>query len=133
MGSLITSKSASRYFNIKLDLPLIFLYTISMKKIEKSFKKYGFDFKQIKRVGDVAIFEQSKPEWPAGDVRYETVKIGRHNGYYMGGQKITAAETYPGNSLWGIQGWTDTSLEKAEQRFKKACKRFNKNSTFKYA
>lgn len=97
-----------------------------MKKIEKQFKKYGFDFKQIKRVGDVAIFEQSSSKWPSGDVRYEVVKIGRHKGYYMGGQKIEAAETYPGNSLWGIQGWTCTNLERAEIYFKKACKRFNK-------
>ena len=95
-----------------------------MKKIGKQFKKYGFDFKQIKRVGNVAIFEQSKPGWP--DPRYEIVRIGRHNGYYMGDQKIEAAETYPGNSLWGIQGWTATNLERAEVHFKKACKRFNK-------
>ena len=95
-----------------------------MKKIEKSFKKYGMNFKQIKRVGDVAIFEQSHPDWR--DVRYEVVKIGKHNGYYLGGSKLEAAETYPGGSLWGIQGWTTTTLEDAEVRFKAACKRFNK-------
>ena len=96
-----------------------------MKKIEKNFKKYGFDFKQIKRVGDVAIFQQSKPTWP--DVRYEVVKIGKHSGYYLGGSKLESAETYPGASLWGIQGWTYIDLEEAEKRFAKACKRFNKN------
>ena len=95
-----------------------------MKKIEKSFKKYGFDFKQIKRVGDVAIFQQSKSTWP--DVRYEVVKIGKHSGYYLGGSKLESAETYPGASLWGIQGWTYTTLELAEKQFKKVCKRFNK-------
>ena len=95
-----------------------------MKKIEKNFTKYGFNFKQIKRVGDVAIFEQSKPEW--SDVRYEIVKIGRHNGYYLGGSRLEPAETYPGGSLWGIQGWTATTLERAEEYFVRACKRFNK-------
>jgi hypothetical protein len=98
-----------------------------MKKIEKSFKKHGFDFKQIKRVGDVAIFEQSKPTWPSA--RYEVVKIGKHSGYYLGGSKLEPAETYPGGSLWGIQGWTYTTLEEAENRFKKVCKRFNKKRT----
>jgi hypothetical protein len=95
-----------------------------MKKIGKSFKKYGFNFNLVKRTGCVAIYEQSKPEWK--DVRYEIVKIGHHNGYYLGGQKLEATETYPGNSLWGIQGWTATSLETAEKHFVKACKRFNK-------
>ena len=95
-----------------------------MKKIEKSFKKYGMNFKQIKRVGDVAIFEQSHPRWK--DVRYEVVKIGRHNGYYLGGSRLEPAETYPGGSLWGIQGWTYLTLDLAEKQFKEACKRFNK-------
>ena len=45
--------------------------------IAKKIKKHGFDFKQIKRVGDIAIFQQSKPTWP--DVRYEVVKIGKHS------------------------------------------------------
>ena len=97
-----------------------------MKKIGKSFTKYGFDFNLVKRKGNVAIYRQSSPKWTHGDYRYEVVKIGRHKGYYMGGQKIEAAETYPGNSLWGIQGWTCTNLETAEETFKKACKRFNK-------
>tara|TARA_R110002050_G_scaffold239747_1_gene375900 strand:+ start:578 stop:880 length:303 start_codon:yes stop_codon:yes gene_type:complete len=95
-----------------------------MKKIEKSFKKYGMDFKQIKRTGCVAIFEQSKPSW--SNARYEVVKIGKHGGYYLGGSKLEAAETYPGGSLWGIQGWTHTTLDRAEKQFKKACKRFNR-------
>jgi len=104
-----------------------------MKKIEKSFKKHGFDFKQIKRVGDVAIFEQSKPTWPAGDVRYEIIKIGRHSGYYLGGSKLEPSETYPGGSLWGIQGWTAVTLERAEEHFKGACKRFNKKKELQLA
>jgi len=57
---------------------------------------------------------------------YEVVKIGHHNGYKAGTQFIKPAETYPGNSLWGLQGWTHQSLETAEENFKKACKRFNK-------
>ena len=95
-----------------------------MKKIGKSFTKYGFDFNLVKRKGNVAIFKQTRIGCVG--IHYEVVKIGKHNGYHMGGQKIEAAETYPGNSLWGIQGWTCTSLESAEETFKKACKRFNK-------
>ena len=104
-----------------------------MKKIEKSFTKYGFNFKQIKRVGDVAIFEQSSPKWERGDVRYEIVKIGKHNGYYLGGSKLEPAETYPGASLWGIQGWTAVTMDQAEKQFAKACKRFNKKKKLQLA
>tara|TARA_R110002050_G_scaffold68910_3_gene149289 strand:- start:98 stop:415 length:318 start_codon:yes stop_codon:yes gene_type:complete len=95
-----------------------------MKKIEKQFRKYGFKFDLIKRTGAVAIYKQTLPG--SSTVHYEVVKIGHHNGYYMGGQKIEAAETYPGSSLWGIQGWTCSCLKSAEVSFKKACKRFNK-------
>jgi hypothetical protein len=48
---------------------------------------------------------------------YEVVKIGRHNGYIMGGMSIEPAETYPGSSLWGIAAWTCTSLEDATRRY----------------
>lgn len=85
------------------------------------------NFKQLKRVKDIAIFEQSSPEWR--DVRYEVVKIGRHNGYYLGNSKLEPAETYPGASLWGIQGWTYMTLEDAETKFKEVCKRFNNKKT----
>jgi len=81
------------------------------------------NFKQIKRVGDVAIFEQSHPEWR--DVRYEVVKIGKHNGYKLGTSYIEPAETYPGNSLWGIQGWTCQTLDAAEERFNMLLKKSN--------
>ena len=102
-----------------------------MNKIPKEFVKYGFNFKQIKRVGDVAIFEQSKPNWP--NSYYEVVKIGRHSGYYLGGSKLEPAETYPGASVWGIQGWTHHTLQAAERNFKRVCKRFNKKKELQHA
>lgn len=48
---------------------------------------------------------------------YEVVKIGRHNGYVMGGMSIEPAETYPGSSLWGITAWTCTSIDDAMRRY----------------
>jgi hypothetical protein len=35
----------------------------------------------------------------------------------MGGVYIEPSETYPGSSLWGITGWTCTSLEDALRRY----------------
>ena len=95
-----------------------------MKKIAKKFRKYGFVFEQVKRVGNVAIYKQYVPN--TRSLHYEIVKIGSHNGYYLGGQKLEATETYPGASLWGLQGWTCTTMERAEEQYKLACTRFNK-------
>lgn len=95
-----------------------------MKKIAKEFVKSNFYHKQLKRIGNVAIYQRGllNSDW----CHYEVVKIGRHNGYKAGTQYIKPAETYPGGSLWGLQGWTHQTLEDAEENFKKACKRFNK-------
>ena len=95
-----------------------------MKKLEKEFTKSNFWHRQLKRIGKVALYERGSIKH--GDSHFEIVKISSHNGYKMGASYIESAETYPGASLWGIQGWTCTDLEKAEKTFKKACKRFNK-------
>jgi hypothetical protein len=88
-----------------------------MKTIPKTFNKKGFNYKQIKREGMKAIFEQSKPDHTS--VSYEVVKISTHNGYELGGQKIPAGEAYPGSSQWGNSGWTYQNLKDAEAKFKK--------------
>ena len=93
-----------------------------MKTIKKDFVRCGFIHKQIKREGDVAIFFRTKPEYFNG--HYEVIKISRHNGYKMGTGYIEAAETYPGASLWGLQGWTYLTLEKAEEKYQEIKKRF---------
>lgn len=93
-----------------------------MKTIKKEFVRSGFIHKQIKREGDVAIFYRTKPEYSNG--HYEVIKISRHNGYKMGTAYIEAAETYPGASLWGLQGWTCRTLENAEEKYQEIKKRF---------
>ena len=87
-----------------------------MKTIPKTFSKKGFNYMQIKREGMKAIFKQSKKGHEG--VSYEVVKISKHNGYELGGQKIPAGEAYPGTSQWGIAGWTCRDLKSAERKFK---------------
>ena len=94
-----------------------------MKKIEKVFIKAGFRHEQVKRKGQCAIY--SRTQLGSSNVHYEVVRIGKHNGYKLGGSYIEAAETYPGNSLWGIQGWTCTDLEAATDRFNNLVKKAN--------
>ena len=85
------------------------------KTIPTQFKKKGFQYNQLKREGARAIFEQTRPG--SNICNYEVVKIGRHNGYVMGGMAIEPAETYPGSSLWGIAAWTCSSMDAAMIRY----------------
>jgi len=88
-----------------------------MKTLEKVINHKGFILKQLKRVGSKAIYEQTKKGYTHRS--YEVIKIGKHDGYTIGGQFIKAAETYPGGSQWGISGWTYQNLKDAEAKFKK--------------
>ena len=85
------------------------------KTIPAQFKKKGFTYTQLKREGKRAIFQQTREGSSLNN--YEVVKIGKHNGYLMGGVMIEPAETYPGSSLWGITGWTCCSIDEALKRF----------------
>ena len=86
-----------------------------MKVLDKEFKSCGFNFKQVKRSGDVAIYK--KVPVSHNGTSYEVIKIARHNGYKLGGNYVHPAETYPSNSLWGTSGWTCTSIEHAQSRY----------------
>jgi len=88
---------------------------IEYKVIPTEFNKKGFHYKQVRRDGMKAIFEQTRNGTELKN--YEVVKLGRHNGYVMGGVKIEPAETYPGSSLWGITGWTCQSIDRALNRY----------------
>ncbi|NBU73229.1 MAG: hypothetical protein EBS53_17625 [Bacteroidetes bacterium] len=86
---------------------------ITHKPIPEIFNKKGYTYRQVKREGNKAIYEQTRGSF----VAYEVVKIGKHNGYSMGGAYIEPSETYPGSSLWGILGWTCTTLDDAQKRY----------------
>jgi len=85
------------------------------KTIPANFTKKGFTYELIKREGNRAIYKQTRKDTQL--CNYEVVKIGKHNGYTMGGVYIEPSETYPGSSLWGIMGWTCTSLDDATKRY----------------
>ena len=74
---------------------------------------------EIIREGRNAIYQRydagKTPE--AGHVHYEVVRIGRHNGYNLGGSYIEPAETYPSSSMWGTAGWTCDDKATAQDKF----------------
>lgn len=85
------------------------------RPLKTSFRSKGFDYHQIDRKGDVALFMQTKPgllhTW------YEVVVVQRHEAYEIGGAKVEAAETMPSTSQWGRLGWTYRDEKSAKVRF----------------
>jgi hypothetical protein len=75
-----------------------------------------FNFKQIRREGDVALFEKRDILQPE-IVYYEAIHIRKFNAYSMGGVDFPAGERYPSDREFGIYGWCCGSLELAEIRF----------------
>lgn len=86
-----------------------------MKILEKSFKSSGFQFNQIVRLKDKAIYERKALVGKAKS--FEVIVIKSHNGYEIGGTYIEPAETYPSSSQWGIYGWTYTNIEDAMKKY----------------
>lgn len=88
---------------------------IEYKPLKTAFRSKGFDYRQIERKGDVAMFEQTKHglsgKW------FEVVIVQRHDAYEIGGVMVAAAETMPSTSQWGKKGFTFRTQEAAERKF----------------
>jgi hypothetical protein len=82
------------------------------KPIATEFKHGGFNYRQITREGDVAIYEQ---RWrDSENVCYEVVRIRRHEAKtFPSGKSSPAREAYPPSAAWGDFGWTVTTLDAA--------------------
>jgi hypothetical protein len=83
--------------------------------VDIAFRHSGFEHTQLKRIGDVAIYRQSKSGLPDA---YEVVLIEKHEGYIAFGKDIPASEYYPSSAKWGACGFTFRSREDAERKFK---------------
>jgi hypothetical protein len=88
---------------------------IEYKPLKTAFRSKGFDYRQIERKGDIAMFEQTKPglsgKW------FEVVVVQRHDGYELGGKPVEPAESMPSSSQWGKKGFTFRTQEAAERKF----------------
>jgi hypothetical protein len=78
---------------------------VRMKPIDTFFTYKGFDFRQIAREGDVAVYSQC---FKGGKmpVAYEVVVIQKHDGYTIMGKTYPPAEFYPSTNDWGTKGFT---------------------------
>jgi hypothetical protein len=89
----------------------------SYKPLATRFRRNGFDYRQIAREGDAAIYEQ---RWSGGaepSVCYEVIRIRRREGFQIGEKFIEPYEVYPNSDAWGVDGFTVTDRNKAFDKF----------------
>jgi hypothetical protein len=87
-----------------------------MQTLPTTFKFDGFDFVQLKRTGDVALFEKTNPRHSVK--HYEVVIVQKHKEHiWPNGDTSPERESMPNAKQWGKQGWTPYTLEAAERRF----------------
>jgi len=87
-----------------------------MKQLEKSFSRKKFQYDQVIRKGNLAIYTQTHIE--SKSQTFEVIVIKSHNGYEIAGTRIEPAEVYPGDNQWGILGWTCQTLDAAKNKLK---------------
>lgn len=89
-----------------------------MITLEKEFTARKFVHRQVKRAGDVALFERWHEDTP-DRVHYEVVEIQLRKEAEVFGTKVPAHEAYPGAEQWGTYGFTYTPDDRAgaERKF----------------
>ena len=83
------------------------------KPLPTRFRHCGFDYRQIAREGNAAIYEQSCAGCADPIVCYEVIRIRRREGFEIGGRFVEPAEVYPNLEAWGVDGFTLTDKDAA--------------------
>ena len=85
-----------------------------MKTLRTTFKQGGFDFEQVARENNVAVYRKTKRSAVGTLIEgYEVIKVGKRGERTAFGKTLEATERYPSNEEWGITGWTCTSKQAA--------------------
>jgi hypothetical protein len=76
----------------------------SYKPLPTQFRRDGFNYQQIARETDAAIYQQT---CNGGDfTSYEVIRIRRREGFRIDGRFVEPAEVYPNSDAWGVDGFT---------------------------
>jgi hypothetical protein len=78
----------------------------SYKRLPTRFLRDGFDYRQIARERDAAIYEQTWSGCSNPRVCYEVIRIRRREGFEIDGRLVEPAELYPNSDSWGVDGFT---------------------------
>jgi hypothetical protein len=86
-----------------------------MIPLDTTFRFNDFNFRLVKRVGDVALFEKRKPTHTRAS--FEVVIVQKHPAKtFPNGKYYDARESMPSSESWGTKGWTYSDLENAEAK-----------------
>ena len=85
----------------------------SYRPLPTRFQRDGFDFRQIAREGNAAIYEQTWSGCAEPSACYEVIRIRRRDGFRIGDRFIEPAEVYPNSDAWGVDGFTFTDKDAA--------------------
>jgi hypothetical protein len=83
------------------------------RPLPTEFRRDGFQYRQIAREGDAAIYEQRRTGCAEPSVCYEVIRIRRREGFQIGDRFVEAAELYPRSEAWGTDGFTLTDKDAA--------------------
>ena len=83
------------------------------KPLLTEFRRDGFQYRQIGREGDAAIYEQRWTGCAEPSVCYEVIRIRRREGFEIRGRFVEPAEVYPKSEAWDVDGFTLTDKDAA--------------------
>jgi hypothetical protein len=87
------------------------------RPLPKEFCRHGFNYRQIAREGNVALYEQHWSGCAEPSVCYEVIRIRRRDGFQISEKFIEPYEVYPNSDAWGVDGFTFTNRDKAWPKF----------------
>jgi hypothetical protein len=83
------------------------------KPLPTRFRRDGFNYRQIAREGEAAIYEQTWSGCTDPSVCYEVIRIRRRDGFQVNGRLVEPAEVFPSSGGWGVDGFTLTDKDGA--------------------
>jgi len=95
------------------------------KPLPTQFRHGGFEYRQIARERNAAIYEQRWGGCADPSVCYEVIRIRRREGFEISGRYVEPGEVYPNSEAWGVDGFTLTDKDAAFAKLRQlaSCKR----------
>jgi hypothetical protein len=87
--------------------------TQELSTLPVTFSRGGFDFEQLQRSGNVALFGKQR----GAHRSFEVMMLERRTCRVVYGKICPAHEVLPPSSRWGQKGWTLMTLARAEAKF----------------
>lgn len=88
--------------------------TAEPQRLPETFRSGGYDYRQLRRAGDVALFVKRRGSGPES---FETVLVQTRPGELVFGQFVPSREVLPPSETWGAAGFSYCDRDLAERRF----------------